>query len=87
MTTDKHDVVFYGLSTCIHCRKAKDFLEEKNVRFELNYVDLADGEERSKLLARVREFNPDISFPTIVVDGSICIVGFKPDALTEALGR
>lgn len=81
-----HTVVFYGLSTCIHCRHAREFLEEHHVPFELHYVDLAEGEERAELLAKVREYNPSISFPTIVVDGSECIVGFRPEAMTEALG-
>lgn len=86
MASNTHSVVFYGLSTCIHCRHAREFLEEHDVPFELHYVDQAEGTERANLLSKVKEYNPAISFPTIVIDGSTCIVGFRPEAMTEALG-
>lgn len=86
MASNPHVVKFYGLSTCIHCKHAKEFLEKHNIPFDLHYVDQADGEERIELLARVREHNPSVSFPTIIIDGSICLVGFRPEAMAEALG-
>lgn len=86
MSSDTHSVVFYGLSTCIHCRHAREFLEKHAVPFELHYVDLAEGDERAELLSKVKAYNPAISFPTIVIDGNDCIVGFRPEAMEEALG-
>jgi len=85
MPQHNHIVVFYGLSTCIHCRHAREFLENHHIEFELHYVDKAEGEERTELLGKVREYNPSVSFPTIVIDSSTVIVGFQPEALTEAL--
>lgn len=80
-----HTVTLYGLSTCIHCRHARDFLEKKGVPFEMHYLDLLDGEERASLLLVVRQFNPDVSFPTIVIDNSKAIVGFQPEKLSRDL--
>ncbi|MDR0338797.1 MAG: glutaredoxin family protein [Desulfovibrio sp.] len=85
MASTDHTCVFYGLSTCVHCRHAREFLEEHNVQFDLHYVDLAEGDERNRLLEKVRGCNPGVSFPTIVVDNKKVIVGFQPDTLTEAL--
>jgi len=85
MASDNHTVVFYGLSTCIHCKHCREFLEKHAVPFELHYVDLAEGSEREEMLQTVREYNPQLSFPTVVIDGSRVIVGFQPEAMTEAL--
>ena len=85
MASDNHTVVFYGLSTCIHCKHCREFLEKNDVPFELHYVDLAEGQEREEMLNKVREYNPQLSFPTVVIDGAKVIVGFQPDALTQEL--
>lgn len=86
MASHNHSCVFYGLSTCIHCRHAREFLEKNNVEFELHYVDKAEGQERVKLLEAVREYNPNVSFPTIVIDGAKVIIGFQPETLAADLG-
>ncbi len=85
MASGKHSVIFYGLSTCIHCKHCREFLEQHKVPFELHYVDLAEGQERDELLEKVRARNPQISFPTLVIDGSTVIVGFRPQELARAL--
>ena len=78
-------IKLYALSTCIHCKHTKEFLNEKNVDYECIDVDTLQGEERKKVIEEVREHNPDLSFPTIV-HGNGCIVGFKKEELEEALG-
>ncbi|MDL2285534.1 glutaredoxin [Desulfovibrio sp. OttesenSCG-928-F07] len=60
-------IVFYGLSTCPYCRRAKEYMDSKQVAFELHYVDKLEGEERDKTVEKVRAYNPALSFPTIVV--------------------
>ncbi|MDL2316987.1 glutaredoxin [Desulfovibrio sp. OttesenSCG-928-A18] len=86
MTADTHTVSFYGLSTCIHCRHAREFLDKHQVTYDLTYVDELEGEERNAMLMKVREYNPAISFPTILIDSKTVIVGFQAEALTKALG-
>jgi glutaredoxin len=81
-----HQVVLYALSTCIWCRRTRRFLERNGVAFDFIYVDLMRGREREEALAEVRRWNPSASFPTVVVDGSQCVVGARQDKLGELLG-
>lgn len=85
MAAHTHSIVFYGLSTCIHCKHTREFLEQHHIPFEIHYVDLAEGTERESLLKKIREYNPNVSFPTLVIDGSTVIIGFQKDAIAEAL--
>jgi glutaredoxin-like protein NrdH len=75
----------YALSTCIHCKKAKEFLDQCGVAYEPTHVDWLTGQERSDTLAEMKKFNPAQSFPTIII-GDKVIVGFKQDEIETALG-
>jgi len=79
-------VMIYTLSTCSHCRAAKRFLDDCEVGYEFEDVDLLKGDERKAAIEEVRRLNPSCSFPTIVIDGKV-IVGFKEDEIREALGK
>ncbi len=83
---DKGSVTFYGLSTCVWCKRTRELLEENDVAFDFIYVDLLRGDERREAIKRVREWNRAGSFPTLVVDGKRCVVGYKPEEIKEALG-
>ena len=85
-TNSEHEVRFYGISTCVWCKKTRQWLEDHDVAFEFTYIDLISGEEKDAVLAIVQEWNPRQSFPTIVIDGASCVVGFRPDEIKEALG-
>lgn len=79
-------VTLYALSTCIHCKKAKQFLEDNDVAFTTVFVDKLTGDERKETIAKIKEHNPKLSFPTIIVDGGTCvIVGFQKEEIEEAL--
>jgi glutaredoxin len=81
----EHKVKVYALSTCSHCRNAKKLLGECAVPFELVEVDLCDADEREKVIAEIRDLNPSLSFPTIVIDDQV-IVGYKEQRILECLG-
>ena len=83
---DERRVNFYGISTCIWCRRTRQFLEDQEVAFEFAYVDLLQGEEKEQVMVQVRRWNPFTSFPTIVVDDAEVVVGYKPDELKKVLG-
>ena len=83
---NEHHIAFYGLSTCIWCKRTRQFMESQGVSFEYVYVDLVHGQEREQVLAQVRQWNPATSFPTVVIDDAQCVVGYKPDQLKEILG-
>lgn len=81
------EILCYGLSTCIHCRNARSFLEKNHQDSTWIYVDLLDGGEREEALDEVRKFNPRISFPTIVIgEGEFVVIGFQPEELSRILG-
>lgn len=81
-------IVFYGLSTCPYCRRAKEYLEGHQIPFELHYVDLLEGDERGEMVEEVRSYNPALSFPTLVIFNEAgnprIFVGFT-DAAQEAV--
>jgi glutaredoxin-like protein NrdH len=85
-TRGEHRVVFYGLSTCIWCKRTRKFLEDQGVAFDYIYVDLLHGQDRDEVKAQVRQWNPSISFPTVIVDDAQCVVGYKTERLKEVLG-
>lgn len=74
----------YALSTCIHCKKAKEFLDANNIEYDCTYVDRLTGDERTETVNMIKKLNPSLSFPTIVI-GERVVVGFNEDDLKEAL--
>lgn len=79
-------VRFFALSTCGWCKKTKRFLDAHNVNYEIDYVDLLSGAEKSRIMAEMERWNPRRTFPTVVVDDKEIVVGFKEDRLREVLG-
>jgi len=78
-------VKIYTLSTCSHCKAAKKFLNENNIIFDATDVDLLQGTDRETVLNEVVQYNPQRSFPTIIIGDKI-IIGFKESDIKEALG-
>ncbi len=82
---DRKRVKMYTLSTCSHCRAAKQWMRDHGVEFEFTDVDLLEGEERRDAIREVREYNPGATFPTIIIGGEV-IIGNEEAKLKEALG-
>jgi glutaredoxin-like protein NrdH len=81
---NKGKIILYALSTCGWCKKTRALLESLGVEYDYEYVDLLEGEERSKSMNMVNKWNPSSSFPTIVINDQLCITGFDEDAIREA---
>jgi glutaredoxin len=77
----------YALSTCGWCKKTKKFLDERNIDYEYEYVDLLTGAERARAMEELTRWNPKRSFPTVVIDDGEVIVGYQEALLREALER
>lgn len=76
----EQNLCLYTLSTCIHCRHAKAFLELHNIKYKLVCADALVPAERKAVMAEVLKYNPRLSFPTLVVDeGKDVIVGFNEE--------
>ncbi len=83
---NNHCVTVYALSSCLHCRKAMEYLQGQCVDYNCVYVDKLQGEERSTTIATIKRHNPRLSFPTLVIDEGECVViGFQEGELKEAL--
>lgn len=78
-------IKIYTLSTCSHCKATKNFFNNCQVKYDFTDVDLLDGEERVAILEDLKKWNPNCSFPTIII-GEKVIVGYKEAEIREALG-
>lgn len=78
-------VKIFSLSTCGHCKSTKKLLNDCTVEYDFVDVDLLQGEERAAILEEVKKFNPNCSFPTVII-GDKVIVGYKEKEIKEALG-
>jgi glutaredoxin len=82
---DRGEILLYTLSTCAWCRKMKDWLNEAGLAYSYIDVDLEPPGKRKIAMEQVQRWNPRCSFPTVVVNGKDCLVGFKPERLEELL--
>jgi glutaredoxin len=78
-------VKVYALATCIHCRHAKEYLDEHHVPYDCVHVDTLVGNERTSVMYDLGKLNPAMSFPTIIIGDKI-IVGFRREEIEKALG-
>lgn len=83
--TNKGMVMLYALSTCGWCRMTRELLTNMGVEFSYVYVDLLSGDELSQVTGELRKFNAKNSFPTLVINNSKVIIGFRNDEIEEAL--
>ena len=80
-------VTIFALSTCGHCRRTKAFFDEKCIAYDYVDVDLLSGEAFDKAYDLVKTYNPQGSFPTIVIgEEKHVIVGDRLDEIATALG-
>ena len=78
---NKGKVMLYALSTCIWCGKTKKLLGDLNVEYDCIDVDLQGYDEQQEILKEIRKYNPAGGFPTMVIDGKDCIVGFDEEKI------
>ncbi len=78
-------IKLYTLSTCIHCKNAKKFLNECKADYTFTDVDLLNEKNKEEIIKEIEKINPHLSFPTIIIDDKV-IIGFNPEEIKEALG-
>ena len=81
----KKKIWIYSLSTCSHCKDAKRLLSECKIEYKFTDVDLLSTDARKAILNDIKRFNPECSFPTIVI-GDKVIAGYNENEIKEALG-
>ena len=80
------NIMLYALSTCGWCQKTKRLLDDLGVDYYYLDVDQIAGDEKKKALKEVKRWNPNLNYPTLVIDDEKCIVGFKEGEIREVLG-
>jgi len=73
-------VIIYSTPTCHFCHMAKDFFNEKGVKYE-EFNVATDLEKRKEMLNK----SGQMGVPVIDIDGNI-IVGFNHPKIAELLG-
>ncbi len=79
------DLVLFALSTCGWCRKAREFLDGNRLAYRFVYLDKLEGDEQQLVLEELEERNPKRSFPTLVIDDDVVVVGFNEQEYEEKL--
>jgi glutaredoxin 3 len=74
------EVKIYSTPTCHFCHMAKDFFDEKGIKYA-DYNVLTDLEKRQEMLDKTGQ----MSVPIIDIDGEI-ILGFDQARISELLG-
>ena len=79
------DVLLYALSTCGWCRKTKNLLDDMGVEYDYIDVDQLDPDTKKEAIENIKVWNPNYSFPTMVINNEKCIVGYQEEKVREAL--
>jgi glutaredoxin len=82
---DKGHVMLYALSTCVHCKRTKDLLNELGIAYDYLFVDQLSRSEMDQVIREMEQYNPRGSFPTLVINGTKTIIGSRFDEIREAL--
>jgi len=80
------DIKLYALSTCGWCKRTKKYFDDRDIEYFFIDVDMLPDNELDRVLEEQLSYNPQGSFPTIVVNGDEVIVGYderKLKALVE----
>ena len=77
----RNRIVLYALSTCGWCRKTKRLLDELGLAYDYVDVDLLEGARNAEAKEDIMRWNPRCSFPTLVVNDELCIVGFDEEEI------
>jgi glutaredoxin-like protein NrdH len=82
---DRGVILLYALSTCIWCRKTKTLLAELGVAYDYVDVDLLGGSDRTQAENEMIRWNPQCSFPTLVIGDQTSIAGYDELRIRQAL--
>lgn len=73
------------LSTCFFCNTLKRQLKEAGFDYTFTDLDLLPDEERQEQMDEIRKFNPEESFPIVII-GNTAIVGYQEERIKKELG-
>lgn len=84
-TSGKKLIKIYTLSTCPTCKWLKQKLTEMGHEYEAIDVDLLVGGEQWVVLKEVKKYNPEATFPTMIIEK--VITAFSDEMLEKELSE
>lgn len=72
-------IKIYTTSTCVYCRGAKEYFQEKGINYE--EINLSEHPDRIQEMVQI---SGQMGVPVILIDGRV-IIGFNRGAINEAL--
>lgn len=76
---EQKQVKIYTTSTCVYCRGAKDYFQEKGIAYE--EINLSEHPDR---IQEMVQMSGQMGVPVILINDRI-VVGFNRGAIDEAL--
>jgi glutaredoxin len=83
---DKGHILLYALSTCGWCKKTKRLLGDLGVAYDYIDVDNLTDTHKTATIEKIKKWNPQCTFPTLVIHDTQCIIGYKEDEIKKLLG-
>lgn len=73
-----HELTLYALSTCAFCKRAIDFLKNREVAFRYIYLDQINPKVKASVKAELKSKHDNIPvFPVLVIDDTRALSGFN----------
>lgn len=82
---EEKEIRLITLSTCFFCNSLKRQLKEAGFHYTFTDLDLLPEEEREEQMGEIRKFNPEESFPIVII-GDVAIVGYQEERIKKELG-
>jgi len=80
----RDEIVLFGLSTCMWCKKTKKHLDECKVAYSKIFVDLLDLDQKRQVRDEIKKYNERMSYPTVKIKDKV-VVGYDTRKIDEAL--
>jgi glutaredoxin-like protein NrdH len=81
----KHKVFLYAISTCVWCKRTKQFMRDNSIEFEYVDVDLLGKEELAEVDADLKSRGAIMIFPLVIVDNETIVYGDVVNKLKKLL--
>lgn len=80
------NVTIFTLSTCMWCKKCKQYLKDKDIQYRYIDVDQIGPEQKKEIMDYLKEnYKPDrIAYPFLVCDNKF-VVGYDPNKYEEII--
>lgn len=78
-------VKMYTLSTCLWCKRTKQFFADRKIPFEAVDYDKVDEAEQERIMAEMRGNGGGGSFPYVII-GFDVVQGYEPDEFERLMG-